>query len=84
LRRRSLFRHDKLAGRKHVVDGLLVALGAIDGVTANTVLTKNDPHKFLWLATQVISTIKGSKDNSEAKTNIVQRYNLTDAQVQYV
>ena len=59
VRRRSEFELQKAKDRAHILEGLLIALGAID---------------------EVIATIKKSKDQEEAKFNLMKRFKLSELQ----
>jgi len=63
VRRRSEFRRRKAAARAHIVEGLLIALDAID---------------------DVIHIIRTSADSTEARTRLVEAFDLSDIQTQQI
>jgi DNA gyrase subunit A len=59
VRRRTAYELKKAKERAHILEGLLIALGAID---------------------EVIATIKKSKDQEEAKQNLIKKFKLSEIQ----
>jgi DNA gyrase subunit A len=61
--RRTRFRLDRAKARAHIVEGLLVALDAID---------------------EVVAIIRGSADTDEARTALMERFDLTEVQATHI
>jgi len=63
VRRRSEYRRRKAAERAHIVEGMLIALDAID---------------------DVIHIIRTSEDSAQARTRLVEAFDLSDVQTQHI
>jgi DNA gyrase subunit A len=63
VRRRCVYRQRKAEQRRHIVEGLLIALDNID---------------------EVVQVIRSSRDTAEARTRLMQVFDLTEIQAQHI